>query len=323
MASPSFRSSILSSVFASVTLLNAAIAGGAGWTHDFGAATKQAAAEGKELLLDFTGSDWCPPCAMLEKEVLSKPDFTKTASEKFVLVELDFPKDSSKIPAETRKQNEELNARYGIQGYPSILLCDADGRPYAISSGYVEGGPQTFLKHIDSLRARKAARDAAFTSASSASGVDKAKAYVAAFKNMELPAGAIASFYRSELDQIKAADPDDSIGYFRTVNADQQFNDIQNRLTTLMTTGKFKDAITELDKVIGSFSGEQLQALLLLKAIVLQQRFSFDDALKALADAKAVKSNDELNEQFDSLRAVIESSREAFNERIRELNLRN
>jgi hypothetical protein len=35
-----------------------AIAGGEGWTDDWEAAKKQAAEEGKDLLIDFTGSDW-------------------------------------------------------------------------------------------------------------------------------------------------------------------------------------------------------------------------------------------------------------------------
>ena len=61
------------------------------WTTDVIAALAAARAEGKDLLLLYTGSDWCPPCIKLEEEVLSKPEFISAAAEKFVLVKLDFP----------------------------------------------------------------------------------------------------------------------------------------------------------------------------------------------------------------------------------------
>lgn len=38
-----------------------------GWTTDFEAAKAQAKKEGKEILLDFTGSDWCPPARPFTK----------------------------------------------------------------------------------------------------------------------------------------------------------------------------------------------------------------------------------------------------------------
>jgi thiol:disulfide interchange protein len=39
------------------------------WLTDFAAAKQQAASENKKLLLDFTGSDWCGYCKLLEAEV--------------------------------------------------------------------------------------------------------------------------------------------------------------------------------------------------------------------------------------------------------------
>ena len=42
---------------------------------DYAAAKIKAAAEQKPLLLEFTGSDWCPPCMRLNKEVFSQKVF--------------------------------------------------------------------------------------------------------------------------------------------------------------------------------------------------------------------------------------------------------
>ena len=64
----------------------------AGWQTDVDAAIALAKKEGKSVMLEFTGSDWCPPCIMMKKEVFSKEEFFKAASKNFVLVHLDFPK---------------------------------------------------------------------------------------------------------------------------------------------------------------------------------------------------------------------------------------
>ena len=63
-----------------------------GFVTDLKAAVEQAKEQDKDLLLLFTGSDWCPPCKMLEEEVFSQQEFLDGVSEDFVLVMLDFPK---------------------------------------------------------------------------------------------------------------------------------------------------------------------------------------------------------------------------------------
>lgn len=50
-----------------------------GWITDMDAAKKQAAEQKKDLMIEFTGSDWCPPCMQLRANVFSKPDFQKEA----------------------------------------------------------------------------------------------------------------------------------------------------------------------------------------------------------------------------------------------------
>ena len=79
--------------------LGTALAGGEGWTHDFEAAKKQAADENKDLLIDFIGSDWCGWCIKLNEEVFSHDEFKTGVKDKYVLVELDYPKDTSKLSA--------------------------------------------------------------------------------------------------------------------------------------------------------------------------------------------------------------------------------
>lgn len=143
------------------------------WTTNFEAAKKQAKAEGKDILMDFTGSDWCGYCIELNRTVFSKPEFIKYAPSKFILVELDFPKRHKLEPA-LEQQNQALNAAFGVEGFPTIILADAEGRPYA-ATGYQPGGPSTYIKHLEELRAIKGERDAKFKAATAAKGLERAK----------------------------------------------------------------------------------------------------------------------------------------------------
>ena len=104
----------------------------------------------KPLLLFFTGSDWCGWCIRLQKEVLKTPEFALWAKENVVLVELDFPRRAPQSP-EIKKQNDELQMAFGIQGFPTIILANATTKEGKVnfegigSTGYVAGGPAAWL----------------------------------------------------------------------------------------------------------------------------------------------------------------------------------
>jgi protein disulfide-isomerase len=100
--------------------------------------------------MDFTGSDWCGWCIMLDKEVFSKPEFKEYASKNLVLLELDFPR-RKQMPAETAAQNERLLMKYGIQGFPTVVVFDSSGKPLG-ALGYQAGGPQAFIAELEKLR---------------------------------------------------------------------------------------------------------------------------------------------------------------------------
>jgi thioredoxin-related protein len=123
------------------------------WMTDFIAAQKQAAAEGKDLLINFTGSDWCVWCQRLDKEVFRKKVFIYEAQKHFVFVMVDFPRDKSQSD-QLKEQNEKLAQRYDASGFPTIILAEANGRPYA-QTGYLEGGPLVYLQELAKLQLKK------------------------------------------------------------------------------------------------------------------------------------------------------------------------
>lgn len=123
------------------------------WLTDFEKAKKQAAKQGKSILIDFTGSDWCGWCIKLKKEVFSHEEFVKEASKDFVLVMVDFPK-ADILTEEQKDANVELGKVYGVKGFPTIILTDAKGKKFA-QTGYREGGPGPYLNHLEKLLDRK------------------------------------------------------------------------------------------------------------------------------------------------------------------------
>ena len=116
-----------------------------GWSEDLEKALEQAKKENKSVLVEFTGSDWCPPCKMMRKEVFSKEEFVKAASKNFILVEIDMPRDNKEVA----KKNEPTVKKYKIDGYPTVILLSPEGKEF--SRFYASEHPKTedFLKRLD------------------------------------------------------------------------------------------------------------------------------------------------------------------------------
>lgn len=121
------------------------------WHADFDKAVAVAKEAKKDLLVDFTGSDWCGWCIRLHKEVFDHKEFLDGVNDKYVLVALDFPNDEAiKAKVPNPQRNEELQGKYGVQGFPTILLMNPEGEVYA-KTGYQEGGPAKYLEHLKKI----------------------------------------------------------------------------------------------------------------------------------------------------------------------------
>jgi thioredoxin-related protein len=120
------------------------------WQTDLPAAQAQAKKEGKKIVMDFTGSDWCPWCIKLHKEVFSTPEFTEYAKKNLVLVIVDFPR-SKEQSAELKKANQALQVKYKIEGYPTVIVLNSDGKKVG-ELGYEAGGPKPFIARVEKLK---------------------------------------------------------------------------------------------------------------------------------------------------------------------------
>ena len=112
-------------------------------------ALSQAKSSNKLLLLHFTGSDWCPDCKVLEKEVLETSAFQNYSASKYVYVTVDFPRTFT-LPDSVKQQNESLAQKYNINLFPTLLVTDTKGTELGRSVGYGPGnGPSAVISDLD------------------------------------------------------------------------------------------------------------------------------------------------------------------------------
>lgn len=121
---------------------------GLSWEENLETALQKAKTENKAVLVNFTGSDWCQWCVKLSDEVFSKPEFKEYADDNLILVRLDFPKNIEQS-AETKAYNNQLAQRYGVQGFPTVLLFNSSGS-LVKTTGYLPGGPVTYVNDLKS-----------------------------------------------------------------------------------------------------------------------------------------------------------------------------
>jgi thioredoxin-related protein len=123
------------------------------WLLDFSEAQEQAKKEHKQLLLNFSGSDWCGPCIRLTKDVFQSPEFEELAAKELVLVRADFPRSKkNQISREQQDRNDVLAERYNSKGsFPLTLLLDENGVVIKSWEGYPENKASGFLNELRTL----------------------------------------------------------------------------------------------------------------------------------------------------------------------------
>ncbi|MEQ1858697.1 MAG: thioredoxin family protein [Chthoniobacteraceae bacterium] len=137
----------LISALALTFALSAPLFAKGGWEDDFEKGLAKAKASGKPALVDFTGSDWCHWCKVLDAEIFSKAEFKDYVKDKYELVMVDFPQ-IKPLPKAQADANNKLAEKYKIEGFPTVLVLDGDGKVLG-RLGYMEGGPKAFIAELE------------------------------------------------------------------------------------------------------------------------------------------------------------------------------
>ena len=277
-----------------------------GWTEDVDKAMAQAAKEGKDLLMDFTGSDWCGWCIRLDKEVFTKEPFVTEAPKKFVLVKLDFPR-RKKLPAKVRERNQQWQTKLGVRGFPTIYVTDAKGRPYA-KTGYRRGGPEAYLKHLGELRLVRVKRDKLFADAAKAEGLARAKLLAEAISIVsdQIAVGA----YSETVDEIVKLDSENKAGLkakyseLRVKHAEAQIiATVRQKASAALSGGDKKGAVKVVADAIKQHkaAGTLAQELHFFRSTLLFQNGDKSAAKATLKAAQAAAPDTETAKRINGI----------------------
>ena len=93
----------------------------------FEEAIQKAKTERKYIFVDVYAT-WCGPCKMLKRKTFKDKEVGDYYNKNFINIAID---------GETKEGNYLIN-KYGIQGYPTLLIVDANGKLKTKQVGFVE-----------------------------------------------------------------------------------------------------------------------------------------------------------------------------------------
>ncbi len=123
------------------------------WQTNLDEAIKTAAKEKKVVLALFTGSDWCPYCVKLDKELISHKEFSDFANSEVIPVFIDFPRKTKLQPGQA-KMNDQWMEKYKVEGFPTIVFIDGKGKSIG-TAGYSGGDAASYIKEFKTIIKKK------------------------------------------------------------------------------------------------------------------------------------------------------------------------
>jgi tetratricopeptide (TPR) repeat protein len=254
------------------------------WRNDFSPAVQVAIQSGKQNLLLFTGLDWEQQSRRFRTEVLEKPEFARALSADFVLTHVDLP-EAPRPEAElssTEASHYTLARDFKLYALPSVFLCTADGRPYALI-GYHEGGPPALLSEIAKKHEAYAAMVAKMTSLEG-----PARALAIDGWLQTLPES-LRELHSDKVQVIIDSDPGNSTG----LRSRYRLAQMLPRARSLRYDGNLEGAEKLYTGILKELrpTGEEEQDLRYELADVYFQRKDYDSLLAALDQAIAAAPN--------------------------------
>lgn len=281
-----------------------------GWLTDLDEAKKKATAENKAVLVEFSGSDWCSYSRNLRKKIMTKPEFLKYAADKFVLVNIDFPR-KTKLPEAQAKKNQAWSQEYNVDSFPTIIVLDSDGAAYGGFSGGLPDFASVKAPLDEAFRNMKNSK-ATVAIANKLSGDDK-------ILILQQIYNAVPEEYRDShtalLKNITELDKKDITGLVSKTNRENELKALKQRIQNEIDPEK--PAAETLPKINAILAEPKLPqegrlALLQLKLQLMLQEASneeeIDRALGVINDILKVRP--ELSAQLQQLKKNIQDNKD-------------
>lgn len=245
---------------------------------------------GNEAKCHGAFSFFSPPWLLhRHSRLLTLGGFETASKNKFVFVKLDFPR-THEMPLRQVRQNERLAQKYRVEGFPTVILFDSKGRPYA-RTGYQSGGVTDYVVHLDQLDGKLRKRDELFALSERSEG--KAGAVLLDRALMSLQEDGVLQDYDSEIDKVIELDPNNESGLKEKYETGRKFF----RIVSLIQEQRFREA----QSVISDFSlkaeapKSTQQRLLYLKSVVLHGLGEESSEIQVLNEAIALDPNSPLS----------------------------
>ena len=122
------------------------------WQYNFDDAKKQASEQNKNIIIVFSGSDWCAPCIKLDRSIWQSEAFKKESDKSWIMVRADFPrKKANKLTNEQTEHNRKLAEKYNLEGsFPLVVVLDKNTKVLG-KMGFKNISPEEYIKMIHAL----------------------------------------------------------------------------------------------------------------------------------------------------------------------------
>lgn len=246
---------ILNGAVVGVALCAACCSAADDWGTDLAQGLDEAAKGDRPVLVEFTGSDWCSACKIMEANVLPNKDFKAfVAKNRMVTVQLDYPNGADKVTPEQRRVRQEIADRYGIRAYPTLLVLDSKGQPYGRIEGVI-GSPEQHIQRLQSiLDTRKTIKRELNAARKIEEGPARAKALQAVLERVPEE---LRSQFRPLVDEIMQNDTDDVFGYRKALSdkaaQDKQLEEVKAALLKVVGGRPFMSVVDEARATVHTF----------------------------------------------------------------------
>jgi thioredoxin-related protein len=147
-----YYSTTMKRIFLGLLLILTTAAFAQDWKSNLDDAKALAAKENKNIILVFSGSDWCAPCIKLDKFIWQSAEFKSESAAKWILVKADFPKKKEHaLPEAQKTYNGQLAEKYNPEGYfPLVVVLDKNGKVLG-KTEFKNISPQEYIALLHSL----------------------------------------------------------------------------------------------------------------------------------------------------------------------------
>lgn len=294
-----------------------------GWMSNIDKAMELAQKENKLVLVEFTGSDWCPPCKALKKEVFPSPEFKEITDKNLIPVELDFPR-KSELPAEQKQYNGEMAKKYGITVYPTVYLLNPDGKTVWLRIG---GG--TKEQYLEDLKQGVANSKLLIETQSKLEKVEGKEKLELLDKAWQMMSRDLKKKNQDILKEIIALDKADTLGYAKEeqkrLEIEKQEEELREVYRTkvfpLSREGKTDEAIAELKKLANREDLlPQAKQSVYMSAMygICMDNSDMPAAIQALKDAIKIDPSTDRAKNCEYLIKYLDANKEEFLKRMAE-----